>query len=297
MASDIVSIPLNFLGLPPELSFYATSKVAIIPVSYDSTTSYRSGSREGPVAIIQASRFVEFYDAQLGKDFTRCGIATLPVLSAVMKGPEHMVNSVEKVVAACIQDEKYPVLLGGEHTLSIGMVRALCGKFPNMAVLQIDAHLDLRDTYEGAEFNHACTMRRIIEICPIVQVGIRSVSEEEHEYVVAKGLQPHYSWEMRRDANWQQRVLNKLPKYVYVTIDLDGLDPSIMPAVGTPEPDGLLWHQLMEMLDILAAARTIVGFDVVELCPIPGYIASDYIAAKLVYRLIALGCTSTGLTF
>lgn len=287
---------MNFLGLPPELSSYASSKVVILPVAYDSTTSYRAGSREGPSAIIQASRFMEYYDPEFESDFTVLGISTMPMLCAVMQGPEHMVDRIKEIVSPIIQDQKYVVLLGGEHTLSIGMAKAFYDFFPDMAVLQIDAHLDLRDTYKGTNYNHACTMRRIIEFCPVVQVGIRSVCREEQEFVKANKLHPHYIWRMRKDARWLDNIVNSLPKHVYITIDLDGLDPSIMPAVGTPEPDGLLWHQLFDLLSKIALTRRIVGFDVVELCPIPGFISPDYIASKLVYRMIGLGCVSMGIS-
>lgn len=290
------TLPLNFLGLPPELANYENSKVVILPVPYDSTTSYRAGTREGPVAIIQASRFLEYFDPELRRDFTTLGIATLPVLSPEMSGPQQMVDRIYQETKRLLRDGKFVVMLGGEHSLSSGSVRAFVEKFPKLGVLQIDAHLDLRDSYDGTPYNHACAMRRIWEMCPIVQVGMRSVDESEDEFVEAQKLHPYYSWTIRKNKNWQREVVEKLPEEVYITVDLDGLDPSIMPAVGTPEPDGLLWHEVMNLFRCLADRHKIVGFDVVELNPIPGLIAPDYLASKLVYRMIGLAEYSLGKT-
>lgn len=282
------SLPLNFLGLPPELSNYKNSKAVILPIAYDSTTSYRAGAREAPAAIIQSSRYQEFYDPQLKKDFTLVGIATLPVLSPVMSGPEHMIQKVYEATKRLLKDNKFIVMLGGEHSLTAGTVKAYHEKYPRMGVLQIDAHLDLRAEYDGTPFNHACAMRRIIDLVPVVQVGIRSVSEEEAEFVAERRLKPYYAWQLHKDRQWKKKVTKELPEEVYITIDLDGFDPSIMPAVGTPEPDGLLWHDVMELLSLIAAEHKIVGCDVVELCPIPGFVAPDYLASKLVSKLIAM---------
>ncbi len=259
-----------------------------MPIAYDSTTSYRAGTREAPAAIIQSSRYQEFYDPELDKDFTTVGIATLPIMSPVMSGPEQMVHKVYEAARQLLMDNKFVVMLGGEHSLTVGMVEAYHEKYPNMGVLQIDAHLDLRAEYDETPFNHACAMRRIIDMCPLVQVGIRSVSEEEAEFVAERGLKPYYAWQLHKDRQWKKKVVKELPAEVYITVDLDGLDPSIMPSVGTPEPDGLLWHDVMELLNLIAEKHHIVGCDVVELCPIPGFIAPDYLASKLVSKLIAL---------
>jgi agmatinase len=281
-------LPLNFLGLPPELATYESSRVAILPIAYDSTTSYRAGSREAPAAIIQASRFQEYYDPELRKDFTRVGIATLPILSPVMSGPKQMIRKVYQAARRILKDQKFLMMLGGEHSLTVGMVQAFHEHFPEMGVLQIDAHLDLREEYDSTPFDHACAMRRTLEICPIVQVGIRSVSEEEDTFVQTKNLRPYYAWEIKKDPEWTRKAAQELPQDVYITVDLDGLDPSIMPAVGTPEPNGLLWHEVMELLNLVARSHRIIGGDVVELCPIPGFISPDYLASKLVSRIIAL---------
>ena len=238
--------------------------------------------------MIQASRFQEFYDPELGRDFTELGIATLPVMAPVMSGPEQMITKVYKTAKEILGDKKFLVMLGGEHSLTVGTVMAHHELFPHMGVLQIDAHLDLRDEYDGTPFNHACAMRRCLDYCSIVQVGMRSVAEEEAEFVASQSFKPYYSWKVRKDKQWIKKVEKELPQDVYVTIDLDGLDPSIMPAVGTPEPDGLLWREVIDLLSTVAASHRIVGCDVVELCPIPGFISPDYIASKLVYKLICL---------
>lgn len=287
------SLPLNFLGLSPELCAYENSKVVVLPVPYDGTTSYRGGTREGPMAIIHASRYLEYYIPQLKKDFSNLGIATLSPLTPAMGGPRYMIDKLYHAASHLLKHNKFVVMLGGEHTLTIGMVKALDNYFPNLGILQIDAHLDLRDTYEGTMFNHACAMRRLVDNHPLVQVAIRSVAEEEHDFVMKRGLHPYYIWKMRKDPMWQEKVLSQLPENVYITIDLDGLDPSIMPAVGTPEPDGLLWHEVIELIDRISAARRIVAFDIVELCPIPGQIAADYLTGKLAYFIIAMAHRST----
>ena len=286
------SLPFNFLGLPPECCDYDNSRVVIVPVGYESTTSYLGGTREGPLAIIKASRFMEYYDPQLKQDFTTLGIVTLPPLAIDVSGPEAMLNRLQRLAEKLLDDNKFIVMLGGEHSLTIAIVRALHQRFDQMGVLQIDAHLDLRDSYEGSPYSHACAMRRIIDLCPLVQVGIRSVAEEEQLFLNARGLSPYFAWDLPNNPGWPEQVANKLPPQVYITIDMDGLDPSIMPAVGTPEPGGLLWEELQHLLTRIAERHRIIGCDLVELCPIPGMIAPDYLASKLAYRLIALAHSS-----
>lgn len=276
------------MGLPKELSEYNKSKIVILPVGYDSTTSYKTGTRDAPLAIIQASRFMEYYDPELERDFTSLGIATLEPMALETDGPKQILQTLERASDQLLNDNKFIVMLGGEHTLTVAMVRSIAKKYENLGVLQIDAHLDLRESYDGSIYNHACAMRRVVDICSITQVGIRSVSEEEHAFVKSRKLTPFYSWTLRQKPNWKEEVVRQLPEHVYVTIDMDGLDPSIMPAVGTPEPDGLLWHDIVDLLLVVSRERTIIGADFVELSPIPGYISPDYLTSKLVYKLICL---------
>ena len=290
-----VNLPFSFMGFDNSLYTYEKSKVVILPVGYDATTSYLSGTRQGPLAIINASRYLECFDAEINYDCKDIGIFTLPFLTPQMSGPEKMIQNLTEIIDSLISDNKFVVLLGGEHTLTVSMANSYLKKYPEMSVLQIDAHLDLRDSYEGTKFNHACAMRRIITDCTVVQAGIRSVCEEENDYINSNNLKPFYSWNIRKDPDWIEKINEAIAKDVYLTIDLDGLDPSIMPSVGTPEPDGLLWHEITGLIKTISQNHNIIGFDVVELCPIPGLVAPDVLAAKLIYRIIGLYSLSKNL--
>ncbi len=280
-------LPSNFGSLPVENSEFEASKVIVIPVPYDSTTSFKAGTREGPQAIISASRNFELYDIELGKEiYKEVSIHTLGELEPVLSGPEAMVERVYEVGRELIRLGKFPVMLGGEHSLSSGMVRALKEKYPRLTVLQLDAHADLRDEYLGSKYNHAAVMRRIYELCPITQVGIRSMSQEEAEFIKENNLKPFYARQIINQQAWMDEVVSNLGDEIYVTIDLDVLDPSIMPAVGTPEAGGLGWYPLLELLSKVSAQKRIVGFDVVELTPSDAHCAASCLAASLVYKLI-----------
>ncbi|MFQ5862536.1 MAG: agmatinase [Candidatus Brocadiales bacterium] len=279
------SVPYNFGALPEEYSQLEKSWLVILPVPYDSTASYRSGAKEGPQAIINASRNLELFDGELLCDVSTQGIHTLPELMPDHRGPEHMIETVEEVAGKILSQDKMLVTLGGDHSITLGVVRAYKEIFPKLSVLQIDAHLDLRHHYAGTIYSHASVMRRVYELSSITQVGIRSFSREEHDFVIEKGLKPFYKNNISYREDWPDEVIERLSDEVYVTIDLDGLDPSIMPSVGTPEPGGLGWYEVLGLLRRLAEKRRIVGFDVMELCPEPGNVAPDFLAAKLVYKL------------
>lgn len=279
----------NFLGLPEEDSRYEDAKAVIIPVPYDSTTSYRAGTREGPQAILTASRQVELFDLDLGCEPLLSGIHTFPELETDTSGPEGTVKNVEKAFKAVFSDNKFPVMLGGEHTITTGAIRAAKAKYKkSLSVLQLDAHSDMRDEYENTIYNHACVMRRVYDLVPVTQVGIRNTCKDEIEFFkkvkhdgiiwANQMIDPKY--------NWIDKVINRLSDDVYITIDLDALDPSIMPSVGTPEPGGMLWYQTLELLNKVIDKKNVIGFDVVELCPIPGNIAPDFLAAKLVFKML-----------
>lgn len=276
----------NFGALPENLTQYETSTAVILPVPYDSTSSYRAGTREGPRAIIAASRQVELFDEELLEDVSLRGIHTLGELIPDMRGPERMIERVCNVSKEILTDKKMLVTLGGEHSITLGVVQALAEKYPDLSVLQIDAHLDMRESYEESIYNHACVMRRIFEICSITQVGIRNFSHEEHIFIKAHNLKPFYALNMYKNNGWYDDVVAHLGPNVYITIDLDGLDPSIMPSVSTPEPGGLGWYETLRLLKMVCGRKKIVGFDVMELCPNPTDISSDFTAAKLVYKLI-----------
>lgn len=280
--------PRSFVAVPPELSTYADARVVIVPVPYDSTTSARAGAREGPRAIIDASEDLELYDVGLGFEPYLYGIHTLPEVAPHTGDPEQMMLRIQQIIEELLRDDKFVVTLGGEHTISVGAVRAHAERFSNLSVLALDAHADLRDEYLGTRFNHACSLRRHLERCPVVQVGLRSASAEEADHIRAADL-PFFSPERYRDmADGAAEIVSRLSENVYVNIDIDAFDPSQVTGVGTPEPGGLFWHEVDPLLRRVASERRIVGFDVTELAPAYGSEADAHLAAKLVYRLIGL---------
>lgn len=275
----------NFLGIPPEFSS-PKSPFVIFPVGYDSTTSYRAGAREGPAAILAASRQVELYDDELGFEPYEAGIYTHPALEISTKGPKGMLDRVYRAVLPMVRKKKKVVMLGGEHSLTFGAVKACKEVYKNLSVLQIDAHADLRNSFEDSPYNHACVMRRISELCPSVGVGIRNYSIDEAKFIKAKKIPVVSAYSFISGETSIDEILDRLTDTVYLTFDLDGFDPSFMPAVGTPEPGGLGWYETLKLLRFLADRKHVVGVDVMELCPLPGQISSDFIAAKLVYKII-----------
>jgi agmatinase len=278
--------PRGFAALPAEHADYARSRVVILPVPYDSTASGWVGAREGPAAIIDASENMELYDIAIGREPYRVGIHTLPELAAHAGGPEAMVERVEEVVGELLDDGKFVVTLGGEHTVAVGAVRAHARRTPGLSVLAFDANADLRESYMDTPYSHACTLRRALECAPVVQVGLRSAEREEHDLIRERGL-PFYSPREYRAAG-PESIAAQLSEEVYITFDLDAFDPSQVAAVGTPEPGGLLWDEVSELLETVARQRRIVGFDVTELAPSLGPRANAQLAAKLTYRLIGL---------
>jgi len=278
--------PPNFAALEQEFSAFEAARVVILPVPYDSTVSGRVGAREGPRAIIDASGEMETFDLALGFEPFRHGIHTLPELAPETGSSEGMVRRVESVVRELLDAGKFVVTLGGEHTVAVGAARAHAARTPGLSVLAIDAHADLRDAYLDSPYNHACTLRRILESAPVVQVGLRSAAVEEAALIQERALPWLTPAVYRREG--PAGVAKRLASNVYVTIDLDGFDPSIMAAVGTPEPGGLLWDEVTALLAAVARDRRVVGFDVTELAPALGPPACAQAAAKLTYRLIGL---------
>lgn len=277
--------PQNFGALPEKFSEFKKARVVILPVGYEGTTSYKGGTKEGPRTIIEASGYLELYDEELGKEIHSLGIATLPDLEPVTTGPKQMIKRVYRVAKDILTRKKFLVMLGGEHSLTLGMVRAFAEIYPRMGVLQLDAHADLRDTYEGSPHNHACVMRRVSEICPVTGVGIRSLSQEEADYLKKKSPKIFWAQKIFQDKNWIAKVVATLPKEVYLTVDLDVFEPGIM-VTGTPEPGGLGWYEVLGLLRQVTKKKKVVGFDVVELSPPWGTHTSAFAAAKLVYKLI-----------
>jgi len=260
-----------------------------LPVPYDSTSEWRGGSRHGPQAIIDASQYLELYDLELDREIYKVGISTLPGVEPLLSSPQDMIDRVYQVTKGLIQNGKFVVLLGGEHSLSLGTVRAFKEAFPRLSVLQLDAHADLRDEYLGTKYSQACVMRRIFELCPISQVGVRSLSWGEKQFLTQNKLKPIYMSDLALNKTSTDQIVDSLSEDVYVTIDVDVLDPSIMPAVGTPEPDGMSWRQVLDIIESVALHKHVVGFDLMEFCPGEGPGSCAFLLAKLAYKLI--GCT------
>lgn len=266
----------KFLDIGKPHTDYMTSKFAVIPVPYEKTTSYGKGTSRGPSAILKASEKIENYDIELDREPFRVGISvTKPIRSL-----EKISDAVSKV----LDDKKIPVLLGGEHSITSFAVSACRKKYKNLSVLQLDAHADLRSSYHGSKYSHACVMRRVLEICPAVQVGIRSMDISEAEFAKSSGQldKIHFAEKLELVEN----IGAQLSKDVYITLDIDVLDPGIMPATGTPEPGGLDYYEVLDILKGVARQKNIVGFDLVELSPIRGLSHPDFTAAKIIYKLM-----------
>ena len=277
----------NFLDTPPSEADLSTAKAVIIPVPYDSTTSYKSGARHGPRAIISASRHLEDYDIELDRDISLVGIHTTQEIVPDVSGPKAMVERIRRAVSSVASQDKLVALLGGEHTVAIGAAQAMAQVYPDLSVLYLDAHADLRNEYMGTRWGHASVARRICDVCPIVQVGIRSLSAEEMSFKKEAQI-PVFFWSPAPSDLPQiiDAVVEALSPHVYISIDLDAFDPSIMAAVGTPEPGGMSWNEVTGLLRAVGEKRKIVGFDISELSPGEGPESCAFTAAKLVYKLI-----------
>ncbi len=277
----------NYGGLPDQFTKFENSKVVIIPVPYDGTSTWIKGADKGPEALIEASCNMEVYDIGADNEVYKIGIHTADPIRE-RRSPERVAKEVEAKVTQTLKKKKFPVVIGGEHSVSIGAFKAFADfyKDSDFTILQFDAHADMRQEYEGSKYNHACVMARAAEWAPILQVGIRSMSYEERADVQPDRIfYADYILDSKNNT-WMYDLLNKVGKNVYITIDLDVLDPSIMSSTGTPEPGGMLWYQLIDILDKVNQKSNIVGFDVVELCPMKYNKAPNFLAAKLVYQLL-----------
>ena len=279
----------GFLDIPDEFTT-PQSKVQIIPVPYDATSTYRKGADQGPQAMIDASAQIEWYDIETDAEYLEQGIHTQAPVICSAQDPIDLAPLVRDRVATALRTDQIPVILGGEHSVTIGAIEAMASHCEKFSVLQIDAHGDTRDSYHGSTHNHACVMARAREHASIVQVGIRAIDSEELDNMdrdrVYFGHQVDL-WTRTHDLAWMDRVIDQLEDIVYLTIDLDAFDPAILPSTGTPEPGGMDWFTINELVRRVAKARKIIAFDVVELCPNPNHHASDFIAAKLVYRVMS----------
>ena len=280
----------NFLGLPEAYSAPDLSHFQVVPVPYDMTATYMAGARFGPQAIIDASMNLEVYDHELASEPARAGVATLRQVP-VDVDPVRMQENIGLVVEGVLSREKVPVILGGEHTVGVAAVKALA-KREKFMVVSLDAHADLRDSYQGSPLSHACFLRRASELADCCALGVRSLSRGEAEFAAREDLKIIHAETLVGPAR-QKISLDFIPEHIYLSIDLDVLDPSIMPATGTPEPGGLDWYTTIDLLKRIIDGRRVLGFDVVELCPQPGNPAPDFTAAKLIYKVMGLALASS----
>lgn len=284
-------LPHTFLGLDEEAADFGSASAVVFPVPYESTTSYGGGAKAGPGAILEASRFIELFDQELGAEVgPALGIHTLPSLELTRAGAgpamEELRAAHDKVLEAA--GDRFVVMLGGEHSVSSPAIRSHAARHDErITVLQLDAHADLRPQYEGTPNSHASAMARVLDVADVVGVGLRAVSAEEMEVAYAHdGVHLIWADEMWADDLWMDRAIERLGPKVYITYDVDYLDPSLMPSTGTPEPGGGDWYRTNRFLRRVFREREVVGCDVVELAPTPGLHAPDFLVAKLVYKLI-----------
>jgi agmatinase len=277
----------EFGGTTPTTADFDRARVVVLPVPLDRTTSYVAGTRNGPHEILVASSHMELWDEETGTDVHSIGIFTLPEMEFPFANIDEVMAEVRRVAGEIVARGKFPFVLGGEHSITGPIFAAVAEHHPGVTVLQIDAHADLRDTFMGTPHNHACAMRRVLEVAPVTQVGIRSLSTEEAETIPSLKTTIFYDHDMRRDPAWIDRVVESLGEKVDITIDCDGMDPAIMPAVGTPEPGGLSWPEMLALLRKVIEHREVVGCDLVELAPIPGMVAPNFLCAKLIYKILS----------
>jgi len=284
-------LPHSFLGLDEEAARFEKARVVILPVPYESTTSYGGGTGRGPGAIIESSRYIELYDQELDGEPWEVGIATLPALSLSRAGAAEAIAELRAAYDALIEegDDRLIIMLGGEHSITSAPVLAWADRLDSrLSVLQIDAHTDLRPEYEGSPWSHASVMARVMDRVDITAVGIRALTRDERELARrSDNIRIFFADDIHAGDAWIDQVVDSLGDTVYLTFDVDGLDPSLVPSTGTPEPGGLTWYPVMKLLRRVFAEKRVVAADVVELAPIPGNPAPDFLVAKLVYKLIA----------
>jgi agmatinase len=274
----------NYAGITDEFAQLETAKVVLIPVPYDGTSTWGKGADKGPEAFLAASENMELYDIETGSEVYEQGIHLTEALTE-NSSPEAMVDAVHKTTKEYIIRNKFVTLFGGEHSISIGSIRAFNECFDNLTVLHIDAHADLRESYDGTKYNHACAVHEASQTTNLVQVGIRSIDAIEKTFMDEE--KTFFAHDMVNDEYWIDKVVEACTENVFITFDLDVLDPSIMPSTGTPEPGGLLWYETLEFLKQVFKEKNVVGFDIVELCPNIADKSSDFLAAKLYYKMLS----------
>jgi agmatinase len=283
--SESENLPHNFGGLDEAMAEFEQAKVLIWPVPFEKTVSYGVGTKDGPQAIIEASRNMELYDDEVGGETAQIGIHTLPAIDADREA-DVMMPALFEETQRLLKLNKFICMLGGEHSISAPVIKAHKDKYPKMSVLQIDAHADLRDQYDGTPHSHASIMRRVVEFCPAVQVGIRSLSSEEARVIPTLPTKVFYAKDIVGRTDWIDEAVDSLTEDVYLTIDVDGFDPSLIPTTGTPEPGGLMWYDVVGLIKKTAEKRRIVGMDVTELSTAPGNNSPSFLTAKLIYKTL-----------
>ncbi|WP_299228337.1 agmatinase [uncultured Psychroserpens sp.] len=273
----------TYAGIEEQFSKLDSSKIVLIPVSYDGTSTWQKGADKGPDAFLNASENMELYDIETKTEVYRQGVYLANAITE-SSSPEAMVEAVHKTVKGYIKKNKFVTAFGGEHSISIGTIRAFNECFDNITVLQLDAHADLRESYQGSKCNHACALYEASQTTNLIQVGIRSM--DVIETTVMDEDKTYFAHEMTDDDSWIDSAIDQMTENVYVTVDLDVFDPSIMPSTGTPEPGGLLWYETLDFLRQVFEEKNIIGFDIVELCPNPKEKSSDFLAAKLYYKML-----------
>ena len=274
----------TYAGIPEAYATSEKSKIVLIPVPYDGTSSWKKGADKGPQAFLEASENMELYDIETDSEVYKQGIyLSQPVTES--SSPEAMVEAVTEKVKSYLNRNKFVTLFGGEHSISIGAIRAFSRHYENLTVVQIDAHADLRESYEGSKCNHACALYEANQTTNLIQVGIRSMDHSEKSVMNYDNV--FFAHEIESDDYWIEQAVERMTGTVYITIDLDGFDPSLFPATGTPEPGGLFWYETLRFLREVFKEKNVVGFDLVELCPSPALYASDFLAAKLYYKMLS----------
>ncbi len=274
----------TYAGISAEYSKLDQSKIVLIPVPYDGTSTWQKGADKGPEAFLEASENMELYDIETDSEVYKQGVFLAEAVTE-NASPEAMVDAVHKTTKSFIKKNKFVTVFGGEHSISIGTIRAFNEMFEDLTVLHIDAHADLRKSYEGSKCNHACAVYEASQSTNLIQVGIRSM--DAIAKTVMNQEQTYFAHDMAEDDNWMDSAIDQMTDNVFITFDLDALDPSIMPSTGTPEPGGLLWYETLEFLKQVFEEKTVVGFDIVELCPNKNEKSSDFLAAKLYYKMLS----------
>ena len=276
--------PKTYAGIPEEFAKLESAKIVLIPVPYDGTSTWQKGADKGPEAFLDASENMELYDIETDTEVYKQGVHLADAITE-NGSPETMVDAVHQTVKKYIKKNKFVTIFGGEHSVSIGTIRAFNEMYPNLTVLHIDAHADLRKSYEGTTCNHACAVYEASQNTNLIQVGIRSMDAVEK--TVMDTDKTYFAHEMAVDDNWMDSAIDQMTDTVFITFDLDAFDPSILPSTGTPEPGGLFWYETLEFLKQVFEEKNVVGFDIVELCPNPNEKSSDFLAAKLYYKMLS----------